>query len=88
MDTDSRWTLFFLAVLILISAFFSASEMALSAVNRMRLRTMAEDGDKRAALAARLADRFDRTLPVIWDIWTVLARQRPCWPPLRRRLES
>ena len=65
MDTDSRWTLFFLAVLILISAFFSASEMALSAVNRMRLRTMAEDGDKRAALAARLADRFDRTLPVI-----------------------
>ena len=26
---------------------------------------MAEDGDKRAALAARLADRFDRTLPVI-----------------------
>lgn len=65
MDTDSRWTLFFLAILIMLSAFFSASEMALSSVNRVRLRTMAEDGDRRAALACRLADRFDRTLPVI-----------------------
>lgn len=65
MDTDSRWTLLFLCVLILFSAFFSASEMALSTVNRVRLRTMAEDGDRRAALANRLAERFDRTLPVI-----------------------
>ena len=50
---------------ILLSAFFSASEMALSSANRIRLSNLAEDGSKRAALALRLMDRFDDALGAI-----------------------
>lgn len=50
---------------ILLSAFFSASEMALSAANRIRLNNLAEDGKKSAALALALLDRFDDALSAI-----------------------
>lgn len=50
---------------ILLSAFFSAAEMALSSANRIRLSNLAEDGSKRAALALRLLDRFDDALSAI-----------------------
>lgn len=66
MDTDgSLWTFLLLFTLIVLSAFFSASEMALSAVNKVRLKTMAEDGDPRAQRALTMVERFDRTLSVI-----------------------
>jgi putative hemolysin len=54
-----------LLMLIGLSAFFSAAEMALSSVNRLRLKTMADDGNRAAARALRLAERFEHTLPVI-----------------------
>lgn len=52
-------------LLLVFSAFFSASETALSSVNKIRLRNRADDGDKRAALALRLADDYDKTLSTI-----------------------
>ncbi len=52
-------------LLLAFSAFFSASETALSSVNKIRLRNRADDGDKRAALALRLADDYDKTLSTI-----------------------
>ncbi|MBP0981613.1 MAG: HlyC/CorC family transporter, partial [Oscillospiraceae bacterium] len=58
-------TFIFLCILICLSAFFSASEMALSSVNKVRIKTMADDGDKRAAKVLALTERFDRTLSVI-----------------------
>ena len=48
-----------------LSAFFSASEMALSAASRLRLESAAEDGDRRAASALALLDRFDNALGAI-----------------------
>lgn len=48
-----------------LSAFFSASEMSLSAANRLRLESAAEDGDRRARTALHLLDRFDRALGAI-----------------------
>ena len=48
-----------------LSAFFSASEMALSAANRLRLENAAEDGDRRARTALGLIDRFDTALGAI-----------------------
>ena len=54
---------FFLCVVL--SAFFSASETAFSAVNKVRLRAMAQDGDRRAARALAIAENYDRTLSVI-----------------------
>ncbi len=66
MDTDSRlYTFIFLCILVSLSAFFSASEMALSSINKVRIKTMAENGDKRAAKVLDLTERFDRTLSVI-----------------------
>jgi len=66
LDTDSiLYTFIFLCILISLSSFFSASEMALSSVNKVRIKTMAENGDKRAAKVIKLTERFDRTLSVI-----------------------
>lgn len=55
-------TYILLIVLLALSAFFSASETALSSINKIRMRTRAEDGDKKAALALKLAEDYDRTL--------------------------
>ena len=52
-------------VCLVLSAFFSASEMVFSSANRMRLENLAEDGNKAAALAVRVIDRFDSTLSAI-----------------------
>ena len=52
-------------VCIALSAFFSGSEMSLSSANRMRLENMAEDGNRSAALAVKVIDRFDNTLSAI-----------------------
>jgi CBS domain containing-hemolysin-like protein len=48
-----------------LSAFFSASEMSLSAANRLRLESMADDGDRHAARALGLLEHFDRALGAI-----------------------
>ena len=54
-----------LLVCLALSAFFSASEMALSASNRLRLEGAAEDGSRTAKTALALLDDFDSTLGVI-----------------------
>ena len=51
--------------LIMMSAFFSATETAFSSLNRIRLKNYAADGNKRAAKALKIADDFDRALSAI-----------------------
>ncbi len=66
MDSISTHTLFaVLAVLLLTSAFFSASETAMMAINRYRLRHAAESGVRGAIRAQALLDRTDKLLGVI-----------------------
>jgi len=48
--------------LVLASAFFSATESAFVSVNAVRIKTMAENGHRRARTAAKIMDDFDRTL--------------------------
>ena len=55
MDDIGSTTYLLILVLLMLSAFFSASETAFSAANMIRLRTMAEDGNKRAAQAVKVA---------------------------------
>ncbi len=50
---------------VALSAFFSASEMALSSANRLRLENQAESGSRAAALAVRAIDRYDDALSAI-----------------------
>lgn len=54
-----------LIVCLALSAFFSASEMSLSAANRLRLESAAEDGSRSAGTALLLLDNFDRALGAI-----------------------
>ncbi|MBR5514742.1 MAG: HlyC/CorC family transporter [Clostridia bacterium] len=54
-----------LFVLVLFSAYFSATETAFSACNRIRLKNMAADGRKKAAAVLKLSENFDRVLSTI-----------------------
>ena len=54
-----------LVVLVLLSAFFSASETAISTINRIRMRNLADEGNKKAQKAIQMADNYDRTLSTI-----------------------
>ncbi|MBQ6893788.1 MAG: HlyC/CorC family transporter [Clostridia bacterium] len=54
-----------IVILIMFSAFFSGTEIAYTSVNRMRIRKMAEDGSRVAALATRLGDKFESALTAI-----------------------
>lgn len=62
----SMWFLVaMLFVCVALSAFFSASETAYSALNRVRLKTMAADGKRGAKLALTLSDHYDQLLTTI-----------------------
>lgn len=50
------------AVCVLLSAFFSGSELALTAANKLRLSKAAEEGDKKARLALKVSSDYDRML--------------------------
>ncbi|MEX0731655.1 MAG: HlyC/CorC family transporter [Aquisalimonadaceae bacterium] len=54
-----------LALLIVLSAFFSSSETALMTLNRYRLRHLAKAGHRSARLASELLKRPDRLIGVI-----------------------
>ena len=50
---------------IALSAFCSSSEMAYSSCNTIRLENLRDDGDRRAALAVKIGERFDDALSAI-----------------------
>ena len=54
-----------LIVLLLLSAFFSSSETALMALNRYRLRHLANEGNKSAQRAQQLLTKPDRLIGII-----------------------
>ena len=54
-----------LAACLCLSAFFSASEMAYSSCNALRLEHLRDDGNRRVAVALRLTERYDDTLSAI-----------------------
>ena len=65
METPGPSMYLILLILLALSAFFSASETALSSANRVRLRNQAQEGDARAQLALDLIADYDRTISTI-----------------------
>ena len=65
MDSDSWGQIILLVALVIGSAFFSASETAFTSLNKIRLKTMAEDGNKRAGATLRLAENYDKFLSTV-----------------------
>lgn len=62
MDSQSFLTLLSLVALILLGAYFAAVETAYAALSRVRIKVMAENGSKRAALVLTLYDNYDKLL--------------------------
>ena len=50
---------------IIMSAYFSATETAFSSLNRIRIKNMAEKGNKKAGLVLRLSENYDSLLSTI-----------------------
>lgn len=50
---------------VVMSAYFSATETAFSSLNRIRIKNMAEKGNKKAQLVLELSDNFDSMLSTI-----------------------
>ncbi len=65
MDTDGVIQLFSLLILVLLSGFFSSAETSLTTVNRVRLKSLADDGDKRAKTALNVLEKYGKMLSAI-----------------------
>ncbi len=65
MDTDGVMQLIALIILVLLSAFFSSAETSLTTVNRVRLKALAEEGNRRAKTALEVLDKYGKMLSAI-----------------------
>lgn len=54
-----------LVILVLLSGFFSSAETAFSTVNRVRMRTLEEEGDKRAKRVNRILNHYSKMISTI-----------------------
>lgn len=65
MDSDRVSSIILMVVLVVLSAFFSATETAFSSMNRIKVKNQADNGDKKAKLMLKLADQYDKLLSTI-----------------------
>ena len=59
------WAYLVIFIMICCSAYFSASEIAFNASNKMRLRRAAEGGSKTAKIAFNITEKFTTALSAI-----------------------
>lgn len=65
MDTSGVIQLISLFVLLVLSGFFSSAETAFTTVNRVRIRTLVEEGSKRAMTTQKILDNYSKMLSTI-----------------------
>ena len=65
MDPDVAIRLIVLVLLLALSAFFSSAETALTTVSKIRMRSLAEEGNQRAALVLKITDDSSKLLSAI-----------------------
>lgn len=65
MDTSDAIQLIILVVLLFLSAFFSSAETALTSVNRIKMKTLADDGNKRAQTVLDILENMGKMLSTI-----------------------
>ena len=54
-----------IVVLVVFSAYFSATETAFTSLNKIRIKNMANDGDHRARKVMELSENYDNLLSTI-----------------------
>ncbi|MBE6695001.1 MAG: HlyC/CorC family transporter [Ruminococcaceae bacterium] len=65
MGTDGWLLTIIYILLVVLSAYFSAVESAFAGMNRIRIKNLAENGDRRSKSALYISEHFDRTLSTI-----------------------
>lgn len=65
MESDLALQITAITILVICSAYFSATETAFTSVNRIRIKNMAGEGDKRAKLVLKLIEKYDKLLTTI-----------------------
>ena len=65
MDSSDVIQLLSLMILLALSAFFSSSETALTTVNKIRVRTLAESGVERAVILSKVIEQQGKMLSAI-----------------------
>ncbi len=65
MNPDDIFQLVILAILLLLSAFFSSAETSLTTFNRIRMRTLADEGNRRAVRALKVTEDSGKMLSAI-----------------------
>jgi len=65
MDGDGWMRIILLAILLLGAAYCAASEISYAAMNKIRIKNYAENGDKRAATAMYISNHFDQVLTTL-----------------------
>lgn len=65
MDSGQAGLLLAIIVLIVFSAFFSASETSFTSVNKVRLMNMEDQGNKRASAVLKMSENYDKLLSTI-----------------------
>ncbi|MBQ6496981.1 MAG: HlyC/CorC family transporter [Firmicutes bacterium] len=65
MDSSITGEIIAIIILIIFSAYFSATETAFTSVNRIRIKNMANEGNKKAEKVLALSDKYDKLLTTI-----------------------
>ena len=65
MDTSAAIQIIVLIILLFLSAFFSSAETSLTTVNKIKMRSLAEENDKRAKMVLNITDNASEMLSAI-----------------------
>ncbi len=65
MDGDSILSIIVLVILVIFSAFFSATETAFLSFNKIKMKTAAQDGNRKAQKILDLFDKYDKLISTI-----------------------
>lgn len=65
MDSSSGLSYLLVVICVALSAFFSGSETALTSVNKIRLKNMAENGNQKAAKTLRIAENYESMISTV-----------------------
>ena len=65
MDPAGSMQVVALVILVLLSAFFSGTETAFTSFNKTRMKTLAQDGNKKAIAVMKVEERYEKFLSTI-----------------------